>query len=577
MTPKAKAAAKAAPVRSSYNARSLQRRSAVGLLNDLAETVGVKKVTKRTTSQQVEAFVRRLEPRCQAGDLPALLRDAVLMFLSNGGVFYSKVLPASPGDGPDALAADDADADCEAAPPLLRHKLLEQGFRLVAKAFMMTFNSRTFSAATWPGFLRWVKERRHLLGARRWAACWELSEHAMAGAGGDVFHGHAYLWWTDGVGLRRRNTDDLVFDGVRPRVDTCMCQATRGRALRVAAAQGLWYVSVEKSGTLKSAANFVAWRDYVPQAGWFRSLWEAHKLTDEQYAAYSLQVRAGHADRKRDIAEVEADGRRRAVRTHVTKEMARLKDGGVFQDFCAFLEVDEFVRCFGGGPLCRRPLLAIVGGTNLGKSILAADILKRVSEILGVPDYLEVTVEGDAFLDFTDFDVRRHAGVLLDGIGDVTVLKHNREVLQGRPKACKAARSPTMRFSTVYTLCRRAVVATFDLSAANLHMLDTDHWLSNRRNVTQPRLTAPAWKTGPAVATPPPCPRATMQTWSVDNVVSFLQGRDLAGPASSLRTSGMDGADLLTLDEDVLVKDVRVTPFGARKILRARDAFLAGR
>ena len=141
MAPKAKAAAKAAPAGSSYNARSLQRRSAVGLLNDLAETVGVKKVTKRTTSQQVEAFVRRLEPRCQAGDLPALLRDAVLMFLSNGGVFYSKVLPASPGDGPDALAADDADADCEAAsrwPPQLdrtnrfRHEVVsKQTWRLV--------------------------------------------------------------------------------------------------------------------------------------------------------------------------------------------------------------------------------------------------------------------------------------------------------------------------------------------------------------------------------------------------------------------------------------------------------------
>ncbi len=31
-----------------------------------------------------------------------------------------------------------------------------------------------------------------------------------------VFHTHAYLWWTDGLGLRRRNTDDLVFKGVRP-------------------------------------------------------------------------------------------------------------------------------------------------------------------------------------------------------------------------------------------------------------------------------------------------------------------------------------------------------------------------
>ena len=49
------------------------------------------------------------------------------------------------------------------------------------------------------------------------------------------------LWWTDGVGFQRKNTDDLVFDGVRPRVDVCTCQATKGRPLRLAAAQGLWY------------------------------------------------------------------------------------------------------------------------------------------------------------------------------------------------------------------------------------------------------------------------------------------------------------------------------------------------
>ena len=105
-----------------------------------------------------------------------------------------------------------------------------------------------------------------------------------------------------------------------------------------------------------------------------------------------------------------------------------------------------------------------------------------------------MTVEDDAFLDFTDLDIRRHAGVLLDGVGDAELLKKNREVLQGRPKLCKAARSPTMRFSALYTLCRRAVVATFDLSASNLHMLEADHWLSNPKNVILLKLTVPAWE-----------------------------------------------------------------------------------
>ena len=68
MAPKAKAAAKAAPVRPAYNARGLQRRVAVGLLNGLAETFGVKKIVKKTPSPTVEAFVRRLEEECEDGE-----------------------------------------------------------------------------------------------------------------------------------------------------------------------------------------------------------------------------------------------------------------------------------------------------------------------------------------------------------------------------------------------------------------------------------------------------------------------------------------------------------------------------
>ena len=174
MAPKAKAAAKAAK-RSSYNERSLARRAAVGLLNDLAETVGVKKIPKKSTSGAVEAFVRRLEPRCQTSDLAGRLRAAAAEFLASGGVFDSAVLPVHGVDVPEA------EADGDAPPALLRHRLLEPGFRLASKAFMLTFNSRTFSEATWPDFLNWMKQRRRDLGARRWGACLEVSENASVG------------------------------------------------------------------------------------------------------------------------------------------------------------------------------------------------------------------------------------------------------------------------------------------------------------------------------------------------------------------------------------------------------------
>ena len=51
----------------------------------------------------------------------------------------------------------------------------------------------------------------------------------------------------------------------------------------------------------------------------------------------------------------------------------------------------------------------------------------------------------------------------------------------------------------------------------------------------------------------------------------------MAGPAAALFASGVNGSDLLEVTVDVLAKEVRVTPFGARKVLAARDAFLGGR
>ena len=97
-------------------------------------------------------------------------------------------------------------------------------------------------------------------------------------------------------------------------------------------------------------------------------------------------------------------------------------------------------------------------------------------------------------MDLAEFDRRVHAGVILDGVGDALFLKRNREALQGRPKVFKGAKSATNVFAYSYSFCSRAVVATFDLSAQNLDMLHSDHWLSNRDNVMLLWLTERAYE-----------------------------------------------------------------------------------
>jgi hypothetical protein len=134
-----------------------------------------------------------------------------------------------------------------------------------------------------------------------------------------------------------------------------------------------------------------------------------------------------------------------------------------------------------------------------------------------------------------------------------------------------------MRSYMLYTLCKRAIVVTFDLSVANLHLFGSDHWLSDSKNVTVLRLTAPAWGTSaPVVAVAAASPAELMKTWTVDNVVAFACARDLAGPAAALFSNAVNGLELLALDLDKLVNDARSTPFAARKVFSARDVFLGG-
>mgnify|MGYP003330802982 CR=1 FL=1 len=159
-------------------------------------------------------------------------------------------------------------------------------------------------------------------------------------------------------------------------------------------------------------------------------------------------------------------------------------------------------------------MLVIVGETGLGKSLLGAAVLEHVALKLGLEGYLEVTVENSGALDLSDLDVRRHAGVLLDGVGDALLLKENREALQGRPKLTKGGRSATMMYAYLYTIARRAVVVTMDSSAGNLGALLKnqpagvgDHWLTDERNLIVLWLEGrKTWNERATLAPPRPIP-----------------------------------------------------------------------
>ena len=250
--------------------RQGRRRAALLRLNTLAEELQLEVDplnSKETRAAVITRRIRLLEPRCQHGDFPRRLRAAVEAWRNNGGKLTREVLPqpSDPADSPDCV---DGGSD---VPTLPSHKVLASGFRLKSRAFMMTFNCKDFTQATWPAFRAHVQQLCKKFKARAWAANWEQSLEAANAGSGVRFHGHGYLFWTDESGLHLRNTDDLVFQAVRPRID--VCTTTNPKAFRLSASRGLWYVSILKKGTCKVDTNYPPWQQYTPKAAWLDDLW----------------------------------------------------------------------------------------------------------------------------------------------------------------------------------------------------------------------------------------------------------------------------------------------------------------
>ena len=333
---------------------------------------------------------------------------------------------------------------------------------------------------------------------------------------------------------------------------------------------------MKKLGTEQSSTNYKPGIAYKPWRTWLDGLYEEGKVTHTQYMDLSKQFPLGYAARKRDCQELLREEHQAAVENLIKNELQELKEAGFWKSPRPFAEVDLFLAAHTGQACDRRPIFAIIGGTQTGKSLLAASVLEKLAKKQGLPGYLEITVEDDDHFDMSDFRVDKHAGVLLDGVGDVQVLKRKRETLQGRPKPIKGGRSATMVYSYTYTLCRRGVVASFDLSARNLHLFKTDHWLKDPRNVIQLHLTSPAWQTGVAASSQMMSRTEQMRSWTVAETGRFLEEHDLEGPAVLTRVSGVNGADLLQLSINELSHDIRLTPFAARKVGAARDEFLRG-
>ena len=114
-----------------------------------------------------------------------------------------------------------------------------------------------------------------------------------------------------------------------------------------------------------------------------------------------------------------------------------------------------------------------------------------------------------------------------------------------------------------------------DLSAKGLHLLHTDHWLANNQNLIQVWLHAPAWQIGQHVReTPAQRDEDAVRAWRVDDVALYLESQDAEGLAALVRANSVDGGDFVEFTNAICVKDLRCTPFAARKLMKLRHRCL---
>ena len=162
------------------NARQQMRKDAARSLSALATELDLERVQMGlgrlvASEPTVDRLIRVLEPRCQTDVLAQRLRHAVELWNDNGGALSQPTTGA--GSDPVSIACgEDDDSGVQFTP---RHKVLQTGYILKSKAFMLTFNSDTIDRATWAAFEHWVKQNRQELGARLGCVC--RAVHARRG------------------------------------------------------------------------------------------------------------------------------------------------------------------------------------------------------------------------------------------------------------------------------------------------------------------------------------------------------------------------------------------------------------
>ena len=448
----------------SETVRRNARVDAVKIMNSLASAVGIGEVTTRASAAKVQALYEKLCEHVLGDDLKELVVARDLWTKNGGGGDFCAALLQDAG-------IDVLDEDVQATGLLPDHKVLQQSFynarkafRLKARAFMLTFNSQSFTSCPrlWTEFSAWVQQKANEFGATEWSAT--LEESLRADEKGKA-HLHAYFSWTKPGkgGVDHRTTDAWVFKGARPRVDV----NTEGRGPRYwlkSVQHGHFYVSVQKKGTVYADTNYPPWvAGWAPEPWWITKLWRVHKLDHAQYRFLSTQLRDGHDRRKACLESVEVSESSSAFIAE--REAARIALAAKALPFKPLHYIIERWKMQYEEVEERFKMLVLHGPSRTGKSRLARSFF-------GEEHTLVVDVQHAEHPDLRSYRRNIHRAILLDEVSSVAFIVANKKLLQAHVDGAILGQSATQLFSYYVFVWRVPIVLTtnnWDISSLKEH------------------------------------------------------------------------------------------------------------
>ena len=427
-------------------------------LRAIARAFGVPQVRDNAPREKVPAMVAGIRKQpLERGDRQKL-EDAVSAYLAS--------FPGVPDYAHPAGAGDDASGSYAA------------GFRVRGRSFLLTYNrlfaDRAFPDGTppaasnddlWSLWCDWKKRKKKELGVEESTSTLEESLDSEDA-------GRVHFHWKLNLKKAIDNATPVVFafHGVVPDVRPTVAltsqtpagtlKAPRGASLAEASNRAHFYAWAPKKGTLFRGTNRPPWKKYRVQGKWLDDLWTDEKLDNDHYEALALRVRAGFADRKRNVEAVRAAEKEAWIDDRVSLvDTALDKIRAPFREFPAVREWEEsfFALDF------RWKLLALVADSASGKSSYAESLFSKP---------LVLTVEEAEHLDLRSFQCDQHDGLALDNCNSWAQLLRWRAVLQARNTKSRGGQSATNVHAYPQYLYGVAVVATVDWDAPDSYLVD---------------------------------------------------------------------------------------------------------